>query len=104
MPDLRYLLIVGNGTSDISALSACTHLTYFVSDNNSIVDITALGGLLELTTLSLKSNLIEDISPLVGNAGLSSGDQVALEGNPLSAESINTHIPALQARGVTVTF
>ena len=49
-------------------------------------------------------NSISDISPLVANTGLGSGDTVDLRRNPLSSASINTHIPALQRRGVTVEF
>ena len=36
--------------------------------------------------------------------GLGSGDLVDVSNNPLSATSINTHIPALQSRGVSVSF
>ena len=35
---------------------------------------------------------------------MGSGDTVNLKSNPLSSASINTHIPALQSRGVTVEF
>jgi hypothetical protein len=52
----------------------------------------------------LINNDIVDISPLAANAGLGDGDLLYLQGNPLSAESINVHIPALQARGVTVVY
>ena len=40
----------------------------------------------------------------MANTGLGSGDTVNLKSNPLSSASINTHIPALQRRGVTVEF
>ena len=40
----------------------------------------------------------------MANTGLGSGDTVDLKSNPLSSTSINTHIPALQRRGVTVEF
>ena len=40
----------------------------------------------------------------MANTGLGSGDTVDLRSNPLSSTSINTHIPALQSRGVTVEF
>lgn len=56
-----------------------------------------------LTTLWLYNN-ISDLSPLVANTGLGSGDVVDVWDNPLSATSINTHIPALQERGVEVRF
>ena len=41
---------------------------------------------------------------MVANTGLGSGDEVDVRNNPLSATSINTHIPALQGRGVDVRF
>jgi len=40
----------------------------------------------------------------VDNEGLSEGDQVYLNGNPLSSASINTYIPQLEARGVIVEY
>ena len=71
---------------------------------NTISNISALSGLTKLTQLSLEANLISDISPLVSNTGLGTGDTVDLRYNPLSYASLYTHIPALQARGVTVEF
>jgi len=40
----------------------------------------------------------------VDNDGLGAGDMVWLYDNPLSGQSINEYIPALQARGVTVNY
>jgi hypothetical protein len=54
--------------------------------------------------LGLMQNPISDISPLVDNLGLGEGDTVILVNNPLSEESINTYIPELEARGVTVEY
>ena len=71
---------------------------------NTISNISVLSGLTKLTQLSLEANLIADISPLVSNTGLGTGDTVDLRYNPLSYASLYTHIPALQARGVTVEF
>ena len=73
-------------------------------DNNSISDISPLAGLTNLEILWLENNSISDISPLVANTGLGNGDVVGVSGNPLDSASINTHIPALQSRGVTVQF
>ena len=39
---------------------------------------------------------------MVANTGLGSGDEVDVRENPLSATSLNTHIPTLLGRGVTV--
>ena len=61
-------------------------------------------GLARLELLVIEKNLISDLAPLVANMGLGSGDEVYVKDNPLSATSLNTHIPNLQARGVTVNF
>jgi internalin A len=99
---LTYLDLWGNQISDISPLSSLTSLTALGLYENQISDISPLSSLTSLTWLFLWGNQISDISPLVDNEGLSSGDTVDLQGNPLSAESLNTLIPQLQARGVEV--
>ena len=55
-----------------------------------------------LDTLNLSDNNIENIQPLVDNAGLGTGAAIDLRGNPLSAQSRDVHVPALEARGVSV--
>ena len=67
-----------------------------------ISDISALAGLNNLEHLELQGNNISDISPLVENSGLSRGDVVWLDNNPLSNTSVNDYISQLEARGVTV--
>jgi len=104
MTNLQYLFVTNNDISDLSSLSSCPLFSVLYADNNAVSSLTPLSGLTNVSFLSLKHNDIEDISPLVSNSGLGEGDQVALEDNPLSTESINTHIPALQARGVTVSY
>ncbi len=100
---------------DLTGLELATSLTSlnlgteFVSrvgyvNSNHISDFSPLSGLTSLRSLSLSSNNISDLSPLVANTGLGSGDVVRAQNNPLSATSINTHIPALQDRGVDVSF
>ena len=102
--NLTWLRLGNNNISDISALAGLTHLTILWLYDNSITDISPLAGLTNLTQLWLHDNSITDISPLVANIGLGNEDGVALRGNLLNALSINTHIPALQSRGVTVVF
>ena len=104
LTSLETLGLSSNSISDISPLSRLTSLESLFLSSNSISDISPLSRLTSLETLSIRSNRISDISPLVANTGLSSGDTVNLEGNPLSSTSLNTHIPALQSRGVTVEF
>ena len=134
LTNLRSLWLSRNSISDISALSGLTSLTSLYSYNclisditplsnltrlerlslnnyniqglsyNNISDITPLSNLTNLRMLSLRINSISDLAPLVANTGLGDGDQVDMRSNPLSATSLNTHIPALQDRGVAVRF
>ena len=104
MNGLQYLIAVFNQISDLSPLAGKANLTIVYLNYNDITDVTALQGATAIQRLYLDFNSIVDISPLVANAGLGSGDELDLEGNPLSVESINTHIPTLEARGVTVVF
>jgi len=104
LTSLTSLTLRRNSITDISPLSGLTNLSRLRLEENSITDVSALSGLTNLTSLLLYSNRISDLSPLVANTGLGSGDRVDVRDNPLSDASINTHIPALQDRGVTVRF
>ena len=104
LSNLVILNLSGNSISGISSLSSLSGLNEFSLSGNSISDISALSDLINLTALDLSSNSISDISPLVRNRGLDASTTVDLEDNPLSSTSINVHIPALQARGVTVRW
>ena len=102
--NLTELRLWDNNISNVSPLAGLNKLTWLLLRNNSITDISPLTELNQLTELSLESNSISDILPLVENTGLGSEDFVRLTKNPLNALSINTHIPALQSRGVLVKF
>ena len=102
--NLRNLVLVGNGIVNVTALSDLPNLTKLNLGDNSISDLSPLEGLTNLTALLLGNNNISDISPLMENSGLGSGDTVDLRGNLLNYQSIYTHIPTLQSRGVTVEF
>ena len=93
-----------NNISDISSLAGLTKLTGLYLLRNHITDIASLSGLTQLETLWLQKNGISDLSPLVANTGLGIGDTVDVRQNRLSDESLYTHIPALQQRGVSVQF
>ena len=101
---LKFLALEGNNISDISPVAGLTYLTELGLSNNLIADISPLAELPNPIALWLFNNSITDISPLVKNIGIGNGDRVYISANPLSAESINTHIPALQSRGVTINF
>ncbi len=104
LTSLTSLLLSRNNISDISVLSGLTNLLSLTLFRNNISDISALSDLTNLRSLTLSSNNISDLSPLVANTGLGSGDVVRVQNNPLSATSINTHIPILRDRGVDVSF
>ena len=102
--NLKELRLVDNNITDVSPLAGLTKLTQLWLDENSISNISALAGLTNLTDLKLSNNSISDLWSLVANTGLGNGDKVNVKENPLSDISINTHIPTLQSRGVTVEF
>ena len=104
LTNLTHLGLDSNSISDISSLAGLTNLTHLGLDSNSVSDLSPLAGLTNLTFLDLDKNSISDLSPLVANTGLGNGDVVGVNGNPLNSASINTHIPALVSRGVTVYF
>ena len=106
LTDLRDLNLNDNNITDLSPLAELTNLTSLHLWNNNISDISAVADLTNLTSLNLWNNNISDLSPLVENTGLGSQDWswVGVRENPLSYQSIHTHIPTLQSRGVTVDF
>jgi len=104
LTSLTYLYLRNNHIADISSLSSLTNLTHLTLSNNQIVDISSLSSLVNMNYLSLTDNQISDIAPLVQNEGLSAGDRVYLNRNPLSQDSKDIHIPELQARGVDVRY
>ena len=104
LTNLTSLNLTGNSITDISAVAELTNLTDLSLARNSISDISAVAELTNLTDLNLWNNNISDISPLVVNTELGEAYEVDVGANPLSYQSIRTHIPALQSRGVAVKF
>ncbi|MEW6412973.1 MAG: leucine-rich repeat domain-containing protein [Candidatus Zixiibacteriota bacterium] len=102
LTQVKTLILNGDNISDVTALGSLTGLEILNLVFNRIADITPLSGLTGIRELNLRYNEIVDIEPLVNNPGLDSGDVVFLQNNPLSEESVNEHIPALEARDVTV--
>ena len=93
-----------NNFSDISALSGLTALEILYFSGNNISDISTLSGLTALNVLDLGRNNISNIYPLALNRGLGASDSVTLAGNPLDRVSCTVHIPALERRGVRVSW
>ena len=104
LTNLRDLDLGGNSLSDISALAGLINLMELDLVHNSISDLSPLAGLTNLKWLWLYDNAISDISALVTNTGLGDEDIVGLRENSLNYSSIDTHIPILRARGVSVRF
>ena len=91
-----------NQISDISTLTNLTNLTVLHLNNNQIDDISSLSNLSQLIELRLDDNKVTDITALVENTGISG--TINLKDNPLSNTALFTHIPALEAKGITVEY
>jgi Leucine-rich repeat (LRR) protein len=79
-----------------------TDLVWLRLENNNIQNIVPLWNLSDLEYLFLGHNNIGYIGSLVANPGIDAGDYVSLRANPLGDQAIETDIPTLQDRGVTV--
>ncbi|MEW5923352.1 MAG: leucine-rich repeat domain-containing protein [Candidatus Zixiibacteriota bacterium] len=99
---VKVLVMSSNGASDLTPLASLTGLEELYCLFNQAVDLSPLSGLTNIHLLDLRYNQIADILPLVNNSGISSGDTLYLQNNPLSAQSIDDYIPILEVRGVTV--
>ena len=99
---LRTLRAFNAGISDLSGLDAAISLEELFAGGNSISDLAPLTYLESLNDIDLSDNLILDLAPLAANAGIGGGDQISLTGNPLTEESLNTHVPALRDAGAQV--
>ena len=107
LTQLTSLDLRSNEISDVSPLSGLTQLIYLYLDRNAISDISALSELTQLKVLYLRNNFISDVSPLIGldlpgTQWNSTG--LYIEDNPLNYASLNTHIPAMQAKGIKVSY
>ena len=99
---LQKLYLSDNMVADLTPLAGLTALVDFQIQRCQVVDVTPLQNLINLQKLVLIGNQIVDIAPLVANTGLGTGDLLYISGNPLSQESINTYVPVLRDRGVTL--
>jgi hypothetical protein len=107
LANLTSLTVLGvsyNQISDIEGLAGLNNLEQLRLYGNQLRDVSTIADLSNLDYLDLGANQISDVSPLVDNEGLSGGDQVYLNGNPLSSDSVNIYIPQLEARGVEVFY
>ena len=101
---LGLLALAGTAVTDagVASLTASlTNLTWVHLEDTAITDVgvASLANLTKLETLVLDRTAITDVSPLLSLTEL---QDLWLHGTSLNDESINTHIPELKARGVTV--
>ena len=101
---LHTLNLSGTSVSDPSFLASLTNLHTLSLFDSAISDLSFLVGLKNLSYLELRNNSISDLSPLVENTQLGLGAYILVDGNPLSYQSVHTHIPILQSRGIVVSF
>ncbi|MGC9364554.1 MAG: leucine-rich repeat domain-containing protein [Fidelibacterota bacterium] len=104
MPDLEELWLRSNPIGSIDVLADLKKLKSIWLADCDISDISPLQNLTNLKVIGISFNQVTDILPLVNNTGLGAGDMVYLSNNPLNEKSINEYIPALEARGVTVSW
>ena len=115
-----------NYIRDLSPLAGLTKMEYLYLDYNVIQFISPLENLKDLKVLNIRSNQVSNlfvlsdltnldfldlayneiyyIRYLVDNPGIGSGDIIYLYDNPLNNESVNSFLPALRQRGVTVYY
>ena len=101
LSQLTNLSLNNNRIIDVSPLVSLTQLKILILDDNHISDASTLAGLSQLETLSINNNNLSDVVPLTKLTRLKT---LHLRDNLLSYSSLYTHIPAIQSRGVSVTF
>ena len=101
LPNLKELELNNTKVSDVSPLATLTNLFTLGLDQTNVSDISTLANLPNLEWLGLSVTQVWDVAPL---ANLPKLKGVSLFGCPLNAAAYDTHIPALQAKGVTVSF
>ena len=101
LTNLEALALEHNAIIDVSPLKELKNLTWLDLGHNAIVDVSPLKELTKLEEFFLGHNAIVDVSPLKELKNLKS---LILSENPLSHESVEIHIPAIEANGTTVIY
>ena len=99
---LEHLDLDSNLIVDISVLAGLPNIAYLHLSFNRIVDISPLAGLRNLLELTLEANQVASLEPLTRIEGRGASARVNVRENPLDEASLQTHIPALRAAGMTV--
>ena len=98
---LRKLELYANRITNLTPISQLNSLDTLSLGGNPIVDLTPISQLNSLEWLGLPHNEIDDLTPI---SQLKNLYVLALYNNPLSDQALTEHIPALEARGVTVHY
>ena len=101
LPKLEHLRLELTNVSDISPLANLPNLEKLDLSETQVSDISPLANLPNLTHLYLSGTQVWDVAPL---ANLPKLKTLGLHRCPLNAAAYATHIPALQAKGVSVSF
>lgn len=105
---LESLSLVNSNLFNIRIVDNHSSLKKLNLSFNNIYDIGILEYFNNLSVLYLNNNSITDLKPIVDNPNFRrDGNYIPyliINNNPLSEQSINEYIPALEARGVTVYF
>jgi hypothetical protein len=107
IPSLRTFYMAHSGLTSVTFAPYISQVTELWLHQNALTDLGGLAGLTALNAVHLSNNQITDLSALVSNAGLSAGDSIDLDGNPLdltAGSAASVAVAALQARGVTVNL
>jgi Leucine-rich repeat (LRR) protein len=94
--------MVSNEITDIGPLASNVNIAILYLRNNHVSDLSALALNYRIHLLDLRNNNVSDLNTLVGNLSFAATDTLYVTDNPLSQAAIETQIPALTARGVTV--
>ena len=97
----RIEVLLNKAPGDAITAADMRTLTLLSAVNADIHDLTGLEHATNLVWLELDNNAISDLTPLIPLTQLGG---VYLDNNPLSAESVDRHIPVLLGRGVDVSY
>ena len=100
--NLRRLELADNAVVDVGPLRTLNKLQWLNLERNAVRDVSGLRHRTALTRLRLAGNAIVDTRRLAAGRALAIGDAVGLVDNPLSGQSIETHVPALRGAGAAV--
>ena len=108
--NLRSLLMARNHVANLAPIARLPLLSSLDLSANGLSDLWLLAAMPSLERIWLNDNAIADIWPLAANTVLGGGnrradgssDYVDLRGNPLDADALEQHAPALRQRGAAV--